>query len=59
MKFIDDPKENKAYLIDDVERNGYYFTDGVGLISLGLAKRVAMSIGIRISKDVCIMMNLN
>ncbi len=27
--------------IDDIERNGYHFTDGNGLISKGLAKLVA------------------
>jgi hypothetical protein len=42
-----------AYLIEDIEHNGYCFTDGIGLISLGLAKKVAMSMGIRITKDVC------
>ncbi|CAF3403651.1 unnamed protein product [Rotaria sp. Silwood1] len=41
----------KAYLIDDIERHGYCFTDGNGLISLGLAKKVAISIGIRINKN--------
>ncbi|CAF0758402.1 unnamed protein product [Adineta ricciae] len=38
-------------LIEDVTRNGYCFTDGVGLISLGLAKQVALSIGIKITND--------
>jgi hypothetical protein len=27
--------------IDDIKRNGYYFTDGNGFISKGLAKMVA------------------
>jgi len=52
-----DYTENKAYLIEDIEHNGYCFTDGIGQISLGLAKKVAMSIGIRITKDVCILYN--
>lgn len=42
----------EAHIIEDIERNGYCFTDGVGLISLGLAKKVALSIGINITKDV-------
>ena len=37
-----------AYLIDDVEHDGYCFTDGCGKISLGLAKMVARSIGISV-----------
>ncbi|CAF5149225.1 unnamed protein product, partial [Rotaria sp. Silwood1] len=27
--------------LEDIERNGYYFTDGIGLISKGLARKVA------------------
>lgn len=38
-----------AYKIDDIERNGYCFTDGIGKISLGLAGRVAQKMNIPIS----------
>lgn len=52
MKALVNQSEIKAYLIDDIERNGYCFTDGVGRISLGLAKKIALANGIRIDKDV-------
>jgi hypothetical protein len=52
-----DHSENIASLIEDIERNGYCFTDGIGQISLGLAKKVAISIGIRITRDVCASFN--
>ncbi|CAF0780750.1 unnamed protein product [Adineta steineri] len=51
VKLSTDQMEYRAYLIKDIEHNGYTFTDGVGKISLGLAKKVAISIGIRINKD--------
>ncbi|UJR27363.1 hypothetical protein I4U23_008655 [Adineta vaga] len=47
VKFSSDQTKYPAHLIEDIECNGYCFTDGVGLISLGLARKVATSIGIR------------
>ncbi|CAF3334014.1 unnamed protein product [Rotaria socialis] len=37
---------NYALIINDIERNDYCFTDGVGKISLGLAGRVAQKLNI-------------
>ncbi|CAF0834675.1 unnamed protein product [Adineta steineri] len=51
MKLSTDQMEYRVELIEDIEHNGYTFTDGVGKISLGLAKKVALSIGIRIDKN--------
>jgi hypothetical protein len=33
--------------VDDIERNGYEFTDGIGLISYALAKKASASLGLR------------
>ena len=41
-----------AWLIPDIERNSFCFTDGCGQISLGLAERIARTIGIPISDKV-------
>jgi hypothetical protein len=50
LEYIKDPEEFHRRVkegdqcvtrIDDIERNGYCFTDGNGLISKGLAKLVA------------------
>lgn len=46
------PVEYTVEIIDDIEENGYCFTDGCGLISRDLAKSVAEKIGIRIEDDV-------
>ena len=32
--------------IDDIERNGFYFTDGNGLISKGLAQCIAQGLSV-------------
>ena len=48
---IDQPK-NVVYIIDDVHRYGHCFTDGVGKISFGLAREVALSMGINVKRDV-------
>lgn len=52
INYLSEEFEAKVYLIEDIERNGYCFTDGIGLISLGLARRAALSIGISVRKDV-------
>ena len=44
--------DHTAQIIPDVERGGFCFTDGCGMISLGLAEKVARSIGIRIREKV-------
>lgn len=52
--FQSSPKNVKyqVHLIDDIEGNGYCFTDGVGKMGLGLAKEVATRIGINVGKPV-------
>lgn len=39
-------REPSAFLIPDIERNSFCFTDGCGKISLGLARKVARNLGI-------------
>ncbi|CAF3845173.1 unnamed protein product [Rotaria sordida] len=39
-------QKHTAFLIRDIKENGYCFTDGCGLISLGLAQEVAEKIGL-------------
>lgn len=41
------PPVRKADLIDDVERNGFRFTDGVGKISRFYAETIAKELGVR------------
>ncbi|RKO83996.1 RNA dependent RNA polymerase-domain-containing protein, partial [Blyttiomyces helicus] len=38
---------SRVTTINDVERNGYCYTDGVGMISLGLAIEAALALGMR------------
>ncbi|CAF4780552.1 unnamed protein product [Rotaria sp. Silwood1] len=42
--------EYTATIIPDIEHNEFCFTDGCGTISLGLAKKIAQSIGIQINE---------
>ena len=40
------------FIIKDIYENDYCFTDGCGLISLGLAEKVAENIGLQIKQPV-------
>ena len=39
-----------VHLISDIKRNGFCFTDGCGLISLGLAQEVAEKVGLLVKQ---------
>ncbi len=44
------PQKYSVFKIKDIKENNYCFTDGCGLISLGLAKEVAEKIGLPIKQ---------
>ena len=48
-----------VFIIKDIYENGYCFTDGCGLISLGLAEKVAENIGLQIKHPVRIANEIN
>jgi hypothetical protein len=64
LEYIDNPEEfhhrvkqgdHCVTKIDDIERNGYCFTDGNGLMSRGLARLVAERLGylVKFNDEVC------
>ena len=65
MKYVGDPEDfcqqveqgkHCVTKMDDIERNGYCFTDGNGLISKGLARLIAEKLEylIECEENVCI-----